>query len=144
MDHIKGQISTMGSQMTEILALLSQTSISGLTPRKRQHEEATTGDKNTANVTENDIIDAVRKALGKDEPVTFRSPEQKEALESVCLGRSDGLYILPTGSGKSLLFMVPGILFPNLRTVVIVPLVALQNDLVRKCKEVGINAVKWK
>jgi len=42
---------------------------------------------------------------------------------------------MPTGSGKNLLFVVPSQLFRAQFTVAIVPLVALKQDLLRRCTQ---------
>ncbi|TWF81344.1 ATP-dependent DNA helicase RecQ [Pseudonocardia hierapolitana] len=53
-------------------------------------------------------------------------PEQLEAMEHVTEGR-DVLAVLPTGSGKSAIYQVPGLLRDG-PTVVVSPLIALQHD----------------
>ncbi|NEY36261.1 RecQ family ATP-dependent DNA helicase [Streptomyces sp. PRKS01-65] len=53
-------------------------------------------------------------------------PEQLEAMESVLQGR-DTLVVMPTGSGKSAVYQVPGVLLSG-PVVVVSPLLALQRD----------------
>jgi ATP-dependent DNA helicase RecQ len=53
-------------------------------------------------------------------------PEQLEAMEHVTEGH-DVLVVLPTGSGKSAIYQVPGLLRDG-PTVVVSPLIALQHD----------------
>ncbi|MDT0612530.1 RecQ family ATP-dependent DNA helicase [Streptomyces lancefieldiae] len=53
-------------------------------------------------------------------------PEQLEAMEEVLAGR-DTLVVMPTGSGKSAVYQVPGVLL-NGPVVVVSPLLALQRD----------------
>jgi ATP-dependent DNA helicase RecQ len=53
-------------------------------------------------------------------------PGQKEALEAVLQGR-DTLAVLPTGSGKSAIYQIAGLMIPG-PTVVVSPLIALQRD----------------
>lgn len=49
------------------------------------------------------------------------------------------LLILATGSGKSLSFML-GSSLPGARTtIVVIPLVLLRLDLLRRCSEMGLN-----
>jgi superfamily II DNA helicase RecQ len=51
--------------------------------------------------------------------------------------------ILPTGAGKSLLFMLPCTL-PDARiTILIVPLVALHTDMLRRVQEMKIDHLEW-
>lgn len=53
-------------------------------------------------------------------------PEQLRAMESVLAGR-DTLVVMPTGSGKSAVYQVPGMLLSG-PVVVVSPLLALQRD----------------
>lgn len=53
-------------------------------------------------------------------------PGQEEALDSVLQGR-DTLAVMPTGSGKSAIYQVAGMMMPG-PTVVVSPLIALQRD----------------
>lgn len=53
-------------------------------------------------------------------------PEQLTAMESVLEGR-DTLVVMPTGSGKSAVYQVPGMLLPG-PVLVVSPLLALQRD----------------
>jgi superfamily II DNA helicase RecQ len=51
--------------------------------------------------------------------------------------------ILPIGARKSLLFMLPCTL-PNARiTILIVPLVALHTDMLRRVQEMKIDHLEW-
>ena len=51
--------------------------------------------------------------------------------------------ILPTGAGKSLLFMLPCTL-PNAGiTILVMPLVALRGDLLRRLREHRIEHIEW-
>ncbi len=53
---------------------------------------------------------------------------QERAIEAVFKGR-DALVIMPTGSGKSLCYQVPALVFPGV-TLVVSPLIALMKDQV--------------
>lgn len=62
-------------------------------------------------------------------------PGQREIIESVLEGR-DTLAILPTGTGKSLCYQLPGYIFPG--TILIVsPLLSLMQDQVEQMKRRG-------
>jgi ATP-dependent DNA helicase RecQ len=63
---------------------------------------------------------------------------QREAVEAV-LGGRDALVIMPTGSGKSLIYQLPALLLPGL-TVVVSPLIALMKDQTDKLEELGVDA----
>ena len=65
-------------------------------------------------------------------------------MAAVLERRRDVLCVLPTGGGKSFLFMVPALLERELVTVVVVPLIALLRDLARRCEEVGVPVCCWR
>ena len=83
-------------------------------------------------------IDRVaREAFGYSE----LRPGQREAIEAVLAGR-DTLAVMSTGSGKSAIYQIAGLLRPG-TTVVISPLIALQRDQVEDLRErVGGNAAQ--
>jgi ATP-dependent DNA helicase RecQ len=80
------------------------------------------------------IDSTLRERFGLTE---FRAG-QREAIEAVLEGR-DGLVIMPTGSGKSLIYQLPALLLPGL-TVVVSPLIALMKDQTDKMDELGVDA----
>jgi len=65
-------------------------------------------------------------------------PLQEEAIDNI-LAKKDILTILPTGSGKSLIFQLPSLLMDGV-TIVISPLIALMQDQVMNLNNNGINA----
>ena len=68
-------------------------------------------------------------------------PGQREAITSVLEGR-DTLAVMSTGSGKSAIYQIAGLLQPG-TTVVISPLIALQRDQVEDLRErMGGNAAQ--
>jgi len=69
---------------------------------------------------------------------SFR-PGQKEIIESVLAGK-DTLAILPTGTGKSLCYQLPGYIFPG-SVVIISPLLSLMQDQVEQMKIRGEKRV---
>jgi ATP-dependent DNA helicase RecQ len=83
---------------------------------------------------EPDLEATLRDRFGLTE---FR-PGQREAIEAVMAGR-DGLVIMPTGSGKSLIYQLAALLLPGL-TVVVSPLIALMKDQTDKLEELGVDA----
>lgn len=79
----------------------------------------------------------------KNEKLQWRCPEQERAMRLVANHAPEVVLVLATGSGKSLPFML-GSSLPGARTtVVIVPLVLLRLDLLRRCREFGLNPVVW-
>jgi len=64
--------------------------------------------------------------------------------EAVChlLARRDVLAVLPTGTGKSLIYQLTGLMLPHL-TIVITPLLALMFDQVHQLQARGIAAASW-
>ena len=77
-------------------------------------------------------IDRVaREAFGYPE----LRPGQREAIESALAGH-DALVVMSTGSGKSAIYQIAGLLTPG-ATVVVSPLIALQRDQVENLSEVA-------
>ncbi len=63
---------------------------------------------------------------------------QQEIIENILAG-DNALGILPTGSGKSLCYQIPGLMFEG-TTLVISPLISLMQDQVDSLKRRGIKA----
>ena len=64
-------------------------------------------------------------------------PNQLEAVKAGLFGR-DSIVLLPTGSGKSLIYQMVGLLQPGI-TLVVDPIVSLIDDQVRSLKNIGIE-----
>jgi len=79
-------------------------------------------------------LEILKKYFGYD---AFRSI-QKEAIEKV-VNAEDLLVVLPTGSGKSLIYQLPTLMLSGV-TVVISPLIALMQDQVAALNQNGISA----
>lgn len=69
--------------------------------------------------------------------------KQKPAIEAIMQGHSPIMVIMGTGSGKSMLFMLPAACVSGGTTIVIVPLVALQGDLQARCEKAQIPSIIW-
>ena len=78
--------------------------------------------------------DLLRSVFGYDD---FR-PYQADIIANI-LARRDTLAVMPTGSGKSLCYQLPALLFDGL-TVVVSPLIALMQDQVTQLQELGVPA----
>ncbi|KAJ1044346.1 hypothetical protein NDA10_006254 [Ustilago hordei] len=91
------------------------------------------------------IPPVVRKALFKvTSSHCTKTVEQAYALNAIHRCESPLIIVMATGTGKSALFMTP--LFwlpPTSVVVVVVPFIALMEDLLEQCKLVGIVASKW-
>ncbi len=64
-------------------------------------------------------------------------PNQLEAIKAGLSGQ-DSLVLLPTGSGKSLIYQMVGLLQPGI-TLVVDPIISLINDQVRHLNAIGIE-----
>ncbi len=75
------------------------------------------------------LVELARDRFGFDE----LRPGQREAVESVVAGQ-DTLAVMPTGSGKSAIYQIAGLLLDG-PTIVVSPLLALQHDQVESIAE---------
>lgn len=88
------------------------------------------------------LLGGMRK-LYNDDRLGWRSTEQERALVAVMSWTEQVVAILPTGAGKSMLFMLPCTL-PNAGiTILVVPLVSLRGDLLRRVEELHIEHLEW-
>ena len=68
---------------------------------------------------------------------------QELPLKSIMHGDSPVVSVMPTGGGKSMLFMLPAWAEQDGLTVVVVPLVALREDMQRRCSDLNIKCAAW-
>ncbi|KAH7247622.1 P-loop containing nucleoside triphosphate hydrolase protein [Fusarium redolens] len=69
---------------------------------------------------------------------------QREAIQAIMMNKSPIVVVMGTGGGKSLSFMLPAASCPGGVTVVVVPLVSLQGDLIERCRKMKIPCAEWR
>jgi hypothetical protein len=77
-----------------------------------------------------------------EEEAQFRGV-QEQAIKAIQARASPVVAVMPTGTGKSVLFMLPAWAESGGTTVVIIPLIGLRYDMLRRCDELGISCVEW-
>lgn len=109
--------------------------------------------ENTQTITDRCIYesDPVLKAAAGSFGITYLFPWQRLVIanildaskteDSPCNARQ--IVIFPTGSGKSLCFLVPSLFLPG-PTLVIYPLLALMSDQQRRISEAGLGCVVFR
>ena len=83
--------------------------------------------------------DSARKLLRERFGHSDFRPGQWDPLRAVLAGE-DALVVMPTGSGKSLIYQLPGVILPGL-TIVVSPLIALMKDQHDKLSAQGVSSV---
>ena len=73
----------------------------------------------------------------------WRSEKQEEVVKTVVESVNSLIVMLPTSAGKSLTFMLPATFDDAGTTVVITPMRALANNLLKRCRDAGIDAIIW-
>ncbi|GIC93042.1 uncharacterized protein Aud_009521 [Aspergillus udagawae] len=68
---------------------------------------------------------------------------QDPVMQAIQWGESPVVAVMPTSRGKSMLFMVPAFTAPGGTTIIMVLLIALQADMIRRCQELSISCVLW-
>jgi superfamily II DNA helicase RecQ len=64
---------------------------------------------------------------------------QERAMVTIMSGTEQVVVVLGTGEGKSMLFMLPCMLPDTSITLLILPLVSLRGDLLRRVRELAID-----
>jgi hypothetical protein len=83
------------------------------------------------------------RLLYRDEDLQWKSTMQERAMVTVMSGTEQVVVVLGTGEGKSMLFMLPCVLPDAGITALILPLVSLRGDLLRRVRELGIEYWLW-
>jgi len=117
--------------------------MSGRAKRKRQVYEEEMQDTQLARwkrLRRVDIHAELEKMLGSE--ARFRGL-QEPVLEAIMKHQSPIVAVMATGVGKTMLFQLPAKSTSSGTTVVITPLVSLQEHMVERCQQLGISCVKW-
>jgi ATP-dependent DNA helicase RecQ len=85
----------------------------------------------TDNITK--AREILHKVFGYD---NFRDGQER-IVSNILAGR-DGVYVLPTGAGKSICFQIPALVFDG-TTIVISPLISLMKDQIMALREYGLS-----
>ncbi|KAL3599869.1 hypothetical protein FPOAC2_04097 [Fusarium poae] len=93
---------------------------------------------------EDEMTDGLRKLLGPK--ATWRSDKQAESMRSIMALKADqtAISVLPTGAGKSILFMLPAVMENTGTSIVVVPFVALMDDLVTRATDMGVDCIRYR
>ncbi|KAK7230149.1 hypothetical protein V2G26_002319 [Clonostachys chloroleuca] len=94
--------------------------------------------------TENDIADGLQTLFGPDG--AWRSDKQAESMRSIMLLKNGQavISVLATGAGKSILFMLPAVMRDTGTSIVMVPFVALMDDLVMRARATGVDCIRYR
>ena len=82
-----------------------------------------------------DAAGQLKRIIGKE--AAFRGV-QEEAIQAITAGKSPVVAVIPSGAGKSILFMLLVWAEQGGTTVVVVPLIILRGDIKRRYKKLGI------
>ena len=88
---------------------------------------------------ETQLVKAMHDLYGPSN--SWRSPEQEKAVVAVANGVSQLFLIFPTGFGKSSAFLLPAKLKSAEVTIVIVPLVALGENILETCQNAHVDCI---
>jgi RecQ family ATP-dependent DNA helicase len=88
----------------------------------------------------NDASRELKKLMGDE--AEFRGIQQG-AIQAVMRGDARVAAVMGTGGGKSLIFMLPAFCSAGGTSIVVVPLIALRQDMMKRCKELGIECEEW-
>lgn len=83
-------------------------------------------------------LQTLRRLLEKPD-AKFLSHQQRSGVEAVMFTDLDVVAVFATGGGKSLLFLLYALARPELTSIVIVPTVALRDDLMARARAFGIS-----
>jgi superfamily II DNA helicase RecQ len=88
------------------------------------------------------LLQTLRQAL-QNKAAEFRSAAQREAIQRAAAKQTPLVAVLPTGAGKSLIFIVPALLTGAGITIIVAPYRALKDQLVSRCQAAGLDCRAW-
>jgi len=92
------------------------------------------------------------RSMTRDPNAEFRSRHQLCAIATALHGKRDMLFVMGTGSGKTMIYLLVSYIEAKRAktnrtatplTIVVVPTRALVQDILKRCKALGITAVSW-
>jgi superfamily II DNA helicase RecQ len=89
-----------------------------------------------------ETVEKLRQFLN-DEGAKFKSKEQERGCELALGGEESFICVLPTGGGKSMLYMLAAFTEPDMTTIVMCPNVALLRDQVQRVEACGLTYAVW-
>jgi hypothetical protein len=116
----------------------------GLIPRVRVNEgekEERIDEVEEAIPLDLQLNEGMRQLFGEEKE--FKSQEQRDGVVAMLEGVSPLVAIMATGGGKTLLITLPAVLKGAKTIVVVTPLIALANDLKKRCEDAGIDCIQW-
>ncbi|KAF9776372.1 hypothetical protein IL306_005458, partial [Fusarium sp. DS 682] len=113
-------------------------------PARKRKETKETREEKKKKKLEDDMADGLQKLLGPK--ATWRSDKQAESMRSIMALKADrtAINVLPTGAGKSILFMLPAVMEDTGTSIVVVPFVALMDDLVTRATDMGVDCIRYR
>lgn len=93
--------------------------------------------------TDNYMLELLKRHFPDKENPQFKSTTQRNAVALALDTKQSFVAVMPTGSGKSLVFTLPPFNEPGFHTYVIVPSRALIDDHLKKAKAVGLKTKVW-
>ena len=120
-------------EVTDVMAHAPENGENAIVGLKQRHEKAFPEERNRGDIFERPL-DILKRAFQFE---SFR-PYQENVCEAIMQGH-DVLLVMPTGSGKSLCYQLPGIALGG-TTLVVSPLIALMEDQTKSLKGFGFKA----
>lgn len=141
----KGRKRRLDSQETERQQQQRNISSGRATTSRKRRKTAHEGEPaQKRKKMEEEMTDGLQRLLGPK--ATWRSDKQAESMRSIIALKADQtvINVLPTGAGKSILFMLPAVMEDTGTSIVVVPFVALMDNLVRRATDIGVDCIQYR